>query len=66
MTLTEWFDPKNIIHIEAYAHLQTYGFWPEGFIPDEISVDIMGTVGIINKMADCWAYSMLNPPDNGL
>ncbi len=28
---TDWFDPKDINHLKAYAHLQETGVWPEGW-----------------------------------
>lgn len=50
----EWFDPQNIEHVKAYAHLQNTGVWPEGFKPEKIYMEI-GWQGIItSKLANAW------------
>jgi hypothetical protein len=36
MSIVDFFDIYNIEHIRAYRHLENHGFWPEGFLPDEI------------------------------
>jgi hypothetical protein len=36
MKFSEWFDPYNREHLDAYRHCEKTGFWPENFIPDNI------------------------------
>ena len=49
-TLSEWFDPRNSDHVEAYHHLINNGSWPEGFLPDE-SIAVNSPFEIINIQA---------------
>ena len=57
--LIEWFDPYNRDHVAAYRHLQTTGFWPEGFIPPGMEIPTYWNISVIGKLADAWINHML-------
>jgi hypothetical protein len=35
----EWFDPCNLVHIEAIKFYEQNGHWPKGFIPEYVTGD---------------------------
>jgi hypothetical protein len=52
ISIIDWFDVKNFDHIRAYKHLQyTGGFWPEGFIPDNVEMVLNWQFLLIAKLA---------------
>jgi len=54
MKITEYFDPDNMNHIKAYAHMQNTGFWPEEFIPKDTEFPVCWNMIINGKIADRW------------
>lgn len=40
MSFNKWFDITNLNHLKAYKHLCDSGFWPKGFIPDVVEMDL--------------------------
>jgi len=38
MNIIDWFDPDNIEHLQAYKHLMDTGFWPVGFLPEDVEL----------------------------
>jgi hypothetical protein len=55
----DWFDPFNKEHLRAYQHLNKKGFWPEGFIPDDVELDSLWLMSINHKMTLLWVQSRL-------
>jgi hypothetical protein len=54
-TIVDFFDPYNVSHLKAYRHLEKTGFWPKGFIPDEIiGLAMAWQVGLVAKLARAW------------
>jgi hypothetical protein len=37
MKITDWFDPNDKSHLEAYEHLKN-GVWPKDFIPNDMDM----------------------------
>ena len=35
-SIVDFFNPYSIEHLKAYRHLEKTGFWPEGFVSDEM------------------------------
>ena len=53
MDIIEYFDPLNKEHLKAYVHLRLRGFWPEGFIPDDLEPPpIIWAMTIMSKIVD--------------
>jgi hypothetical protein len=59
-TLDEWFNPTDASHIAAFKHLENFGTWPDGFIPDHIIITQHWYTNIIYQMAQCWLYNSTN------
>lgn len=59
MKITDFFDPYNMEHIKAYNHLTTYGFWQEGFLPEDIEYPNGSEILLAFKMAGAWTAQVL-------
>ena len=61
MNISDFFDPYNMDHIEAYHHLCQTGMWPKGFIPEELKLEFESSWQfiIMNKLAEAWVGHML-------
>lgn len=57
--IEDWFDVNNIEHLKAYKHLMGNGYWEEGFIPENVTVEPMSTIGIMNKLSEAYITKML-------
>lgn len=61
MDIVEYFDPLNLEHLDAYAHLAKTGQWPDGFATDIITkqeYNPVWQVKLVAKIADCWLAHM--------
>jgi len=58
MDFVEWFDVDDLGHIKAYCHLERTGFWPKGFIPDNVVMHPQWALLLQSKMADAWVHHM--------
>lgn len=54
MKISQWFDANNISHLNAYRHLERKGFWPAGFIPDDMEFENGWQILVLSKLADAW------------
>lgn len=63
MKLSVWFDVKNKNHIESYRYLQSTGFWPRGFVPDHVDIDVNWQTMIMNKLAQLALDSLNSKKD---
>jgi hypothetical protein len=63
MRVDEWFDPHSLEHIEALAHLNRFGSWPAGFIPETVDFGPAWLSLIHAKIADEWIKYMLPSED---
>ena len=52
MKISQWFDANNIGHLKAYRHLERNGFWPTGFIPEDIEFENGWHILVLSKLAD--------------
>lgn len=64
MNIIEFFNPYNIDHIKAYKVLSETGFWPEGFVPDEIKFVTLWHPMVAQKMADAWVDDVIKKEEN--
>ena len=60
ISIGDWFHPEDIDHIKAYRHLQETGFWPKGFIPDNIDFPPGWHYLLASIMAEKWVESVLD------
>jgi len=58
MKFSEFFNPKDIKHIEAYLYLNEHGYLPDGFVPKECKMDNNWQMAIMAKMALAYANMM--------
>jgi hypothetical protein len=49
--ITDFFDPHNKDHIEAWKHLCKTGCWPENFLPEDIVIDYLWQYQVTSKLA---------------
>jgi hypothetical protein len=56
MKISDFFDPENIGHINAFLQLEATGFWPDGFGPTNVEPETVTicVMVILSKMAKCW------------
>lgn len=54
MSIVDFFNPYNNIHLMAYRYLCDTGTWPEGFVPKGVEFGATWQVGIANKLAGAW------------
>lgn len=59
MTLGEWFNVKDLVHLMAYQYLSENGHWPERFIPEDIKIGPIDIIVIQNKLADAYIKQIL-------
>jgi len=59
MKIEEFFNPYNMEHIKAYKNLITYGFWPVGFLPEDIEYSATWQAIIAFKMTSAWVEQVL-------
>lgn len=59
MDIIDWFDPENLEHLRAYRHLQNFGSWPKGFLPDDIEIPVLWSTMIESKIVDFFIDEML-------
>lgn len=59
MYIGEWFDPTNIVHLNAWRHLTLKGEWPEGFIPKHVTFFGSWQTSLMAKMAEEWVKTNL-------
>jgi hypothetical protein len=60
MTIAEFFDPCNIIHLQAYDHLLRTGSWPEGFFPPNVDMYRSSNNEVNELIARCHVTAFLN------
>jgi hypothetical protein len=54
MFLEEFFDPKNIDHINAYVYRQEYGYWPKDFLTEDIEISNVSMMLLLHKFSDAY------------
>jgi hypothetical protein len=55
MKFSEWFDPDNQEHLQAYRKLQDEGIWPHWFTkPKDVELESTWQILIAFKMANRW------------
>ena len=59
ISIYEWFDPNNVVHLRAYWNLIETGTWPTDFIPTNVFFPTMWQYQIAEKMAQCWVVNKL-------
>lgn len=62
MKFEDFFDPSNIEHIKAYAHVEKTGAWPEGFIPIGVITSYIDVITAQSKLAHAYIEQSLNNP----
>lgn len=50
----DFFNAHNPEHRAAYRHLEDAGYWPEGFIPDDVDMGPTWHVIALAKLAQAW------------
>ena len=67
--LSQEFNPYNAKHVRAWKHLEEHGCWPEEFADwihkEGITIDNGWFIGVLFKMANAWANSIIEEFDNG-
>jgi hypothetical protein len=56
---SDWFDPYDIYHVRAFNHLCKTGYWPKGFIPDNLEMSSIWQYEVVAKLADAWTKHMI-------
>lgn len=51
MTATEYFNPADIDHLQAYTYLSRHGDMPEGFLPDGVELKSGEQWAVAHKIA---------------
>lgn len=61
MNLSEYFDPHNMVHVQAWKFLCEHGMWPPAFWNeiDSMTIDNGWQIAVAAKMADAWVKHML-------
>ena len=63
--IVEWFNVQSDEHLAAYRILEQSGLWPEGFIPEEVSLSPGWHMQLMWKMASaCLDYKAAIKPSN--
>lgn len=55
----DFFDPYNMEHIKAYKYLSATGSWPDGFIPEDITLLPNWQSWVAFILADAWIEQVL-------
>lgn len=54
-SIVDWFDPNDPEHIRLWRHMEQTGRWPEGAVPDHVTISHgQWAMAIIAKQAACW------------
>lgn len=59
MNIELWFDPMNIEHLKAYRHLGQFGFWPIGFIPDDVTFAHNWHIKLLSVLSEAYLKDRL-------
>lgn len=51
MTATEYFNPEDIDHLQAYSYLSGHGEFPDGFLPDGVELKSGEQWAVAHKIA---------------
>jgi hypothetical protein len=62
----DWFDPYDIYHIRAFRHLCNTGYWPKGFVPDDVDMSNTWQFDAVAKLADAWISHKLDNEHNDI
>ena len=54
MSILDFFNPKDLEHLQAYVHLNNTGVWPTGFLPDEITFPNLWQVTLAGRLAEAY------------
>jgi hypothetical protein len=54
MDITEWFNPLDKNHINAYKYLNKNGSWPKNFIPEDIKFSLNWQLTLLEIMTKEW------------
>jgi hypothetical protein len=54
MTITEYFDPTNKEHLQAFRTLQETGTWPNNFPPQDCTFSSIWQIEIYSKIANIY------------
>ena len=54
VSIVDWFDPTNPSHLDAYIHLMDKAFWPEGFIPPNVTIPPTWHVSLAFKLSEAY------------
>jgi len=57
MTFSTWFDINKLEHRLAFRHLYAVGTWPEGFLPESISLSSGWYLFVIHAYLE-WVIEM--------
>jgi hypothetical protein len=57
--LIKWFDPTNPDHMRAYLNLYSPGWWPKGFLPEDIEFPNHWNIRLMNKIVETYIKQML-------
>jgi hypothetical protein len=52
VSIVDWFDHKQLQHLQAYQYLKETGLWPKFFIPAEIGFPVGWESSLAIKLAD--------------
>jgi hypothetical protein len=53
-SIVNFFDPYCIEHLKAFDVMQKTGFWPKGFVPEDVEFPTLWHVSIAAKIVDAW------------
>src|SRR6266576_4307989 len=54
ISIVDWFDAKNLAHLQAYQTMQNTGYWPEHFIPADVAFPICWNTMLRSKITDIY------------
>jgi hypothetical protein len=52
--ILDWFDINNPAHLQACRHFMNTGKWPEGFIPQNVSLSRTWQFGLMTLLAKAY------------
>lgn len=58
-SVVDWFNPKAIIHLQAFQHLLETGTWPIGFIPEGIRFPQVWQMHLLRKIFEIWGSTIM-------
>jgi len=59
MELTEFFNPYNVDHIQAYKVLGETGAWPKDFLPEGVIISPVWNMILAAKCTNAWVEQVL-------